>query len=85
MQQQSAKTNIKSTIKYVCSLLSSLGVTSLTPEVIRQAKFDEPGMVRPHTFVLNVASFRRMSHCLGPCIRLRRLLRYGRHSTTFSS
>lgn len=41
-----SKTNIKGTIKFVLTALSALGITSLSPELIRQAKFDAPGLVR---------------------------------------
>lgn len=52
-KMQSSKTIIKGTIRYLCSLLAGLGVSSLTPEAIRQAKFDSPGLVRRLCFVFS--------------------------------
>eukprot|EP00240_Pyramimonas_obovata_P007405 CAMPEP_0118939916 /NCGR_PEP_ID=MMETSP1169-20130426/30178_1 /TAXON_ID=36882 /ORGANISM="Pyramimonas obovata, Strain CCMP722" /LENGTH=164 /DNA_ID=CAMNT_0006884291 /DNA_START=130 /DNA_END=621 /DNA_ORIENTATION=- len=38
------RSGIKATIEYIVRLLNVIGVTCLTPETIRQAKFNSPGV-----------------------------------------
>jgi len=40
------KTSIKGTVKYVCALLAAVGIEHLTPELVRRAKFNTPGLAR---------------------------------------
>lgn len=39
---------VKATVEYVCNLLASLGAPLLSPEVLRQAKFNAPAAVSCH-------------------------------------
>lgn len=36
---------IKQTIKHLCDVLDAIGLSSVSPETIRQAKFDDPQAV----------------------------------------
>jgi hypothetical protein len=55
LQQPQQQLPARTAIEYTCRLLRSYGVEQLTPELIRQAKFDTPTVSEHHVMLSSSA------------------------------